>query len=56
MPEAVADWEKKRGEYQRQFGPMVAAIKGSSIDPISLDCTQNSTTLIDAAVQRMESE
>ena len=56
VPKAVADWEKKRGEYQKQFAPLVAAIKGSSIDPISLDCTQDSAKLRDTAVQRMESE
>ena len=56
VPKAVADWEKKRGEYQRQLDPLVAAIKGSSIDPISLDCTQDSTKLTETAVQRMESE
>lgn len=56
MPEEVADWEKKRGEYQRQIGPLVAAIKGTSIDPISLDCTLSTTQLRDTAVQRMESE
>ena len=56
MPEAMAAWEKKRGEYQKQLGPLVTAMKGSSIDPISLDCTQNTAKLTGIAIERMESE
>ena len=56
VPEAVAEWEKARGEYQRQLGPLMAAIKGSSIEPLSLDCTETTADLMSKAVAHMESK
>ena len=56
VPDEVADWEKKRGEYQRQLGPLVAAIKGSSINPVSLECTHDIAQLTETTIACLESE
>ena len=56
VPEAVGDWEKERGEYQRQLGPLMAAIKGSAIEPLSLDCTKTAAELKNTAITNMESK
>lgn len=56
VPEEVTEWEKKRGEYQRQLKPLVAAIKGSAIDPVVLDCSLSCEELVKVAVAHMESE
>ncbi|CAI8010883.1 Adenylate kinase 9 [Geodia barretti] len=55
VPEAVGDWEKERGEYQRQLGPLMAAMKGSAIEPLSLDCTKTAAELKNTAITQMES-
>ena len=55
-PKDVEDWKKKRGEYQRQLGPLIAAIKGSSIDPMNLNCIHSVSNLLHTTIQHLESQ
>ena len=54
VPKEVEEWEKKRGEYVKHFGSLVASIKSSSIEPITLDCNLSSKELAQSAVTHME--
>ena len=51
----MIEWETKRGEFQRQFKPLIAAIKGSAVNPIILECTLPCEELVKIAVNQMES-
>lgn len=55
MPPEVQEWQKLRAEYDRQWGQLSAAIKGSAIDPLPVNCSLSLGEMLSSAVKQLES-
>lgn len=55
MPPEVQEWQKLRAEYDRQWGQLSAAIKGSAIDPLPVNCSLSPGEMLSSAVKQLES-
>ena len=53
VPE-VAEWITKKEEYNRLWNQLSSSIKGSAIDPISIDCSLSPDVMLKKAVSYME--
>ncbi len=53
MPE-VAEWIKTKEDYNKLWNQLSLSIKGSAIDPISLDCSLTADDILKKAVSCME--
>ena len=54
IPEEIKQWQKRRAEFDRQWGQLSAAIKGSAIDPLRVDCSLSTEEMLQSAVKQME--
>jgi len=54
IPEEVKQWQKAKAEFDRQWGQLSAAIKGSAIDPLSVDCSVSPEEMLKSAVKQVE--
>ena len=52
-PEAVK-LEKRKEEYKKHWNQLLSSIKGSAIDPISIDCSLSINDILEKAISRME--
>lgn len=53
IPE-VTEWIKKKEDYTKLWNQLSSSIKGSAIDPISLDCSLPANEILEKAVSCME--
>ena len=53
MPK-LAEWIKTKEDYNKQWNQLSSSIKGSAIDPISLDCSLTADEIVKKAVSYME--
>lgn len=56
VPPEVEQWKKQRSDHQKLWPSLVAAIKGSAIDPISLNCFLPPEQLLLTAVKSVEGD
>ncbi len=54
LPPEVQRWQKQRLEYDRQWGQLSAAIKGSAIDPLPVNCTLTPEEMLSSALKQLE--
>ena len=54
VPELLTMWQNARSDYIRQWSHLSSAIKGSAIDPLSIDCTLSVKDMVSKAVTLME--
>lgn len=53
VPE-VAEWIKQKEDYSKLWNQLSSSIKGSAIDPISLDCSLTANEILKKAISNME--
>lgn len=54
VSEIVTKWQNAKSDYVRQWGMLLASIKGSAIDPIVIDCTLPIDEMISTAINHMQ--
>ena len=48
------EWKKKTEEYNKLWNQLSSSIKGSAIDPISVDCSLPVNEILEKAISHME--
>ena len=54
VPIEVEQWKKKRSDYDKLWLQLLAAIKGSDIEPIFVDCFRSPNEVLTDAVKKTE--
>ena len=50
----MVQWQKQGSEFDHQWNMLSAAIKGSAIDPLIIECSHTAENMVQSAVQKME--
>ena len=53
-PSETVKLEKRKEEYKKYWNQLLSSIKGSAIDPISIDCSLPVNDILEKAISRME--
>lgn len=53
VSEVVTKWQSAKSDYVRQWGQLLASIKGSAINPIVIDCCLPVDEMVSTAVNQM---
>lgn len=56
MPAEAQIWQKKYTEFIQQWGLLSEAIKGSAIDPVTIDYSWSTEDTLESAVRGIERE
>ena len=56
MHPEVEIWQKRVSEFNQQWGMLSEAIKGSSIDPVVINCSLSFDEIMKIAVKDIESK
>lgn len=54
VSEVVTKWQNAKSDYVRQWGQLLASIKGSAIDPIVIDCCLPMDEMVSTTVHKLE--
>lgn len=54
VPLEVQQWQKRKAEFDRHWGPLSAAIKGSAINPLPVDYSLGLQEMLQSASSQME--
>ncbi|XP_064400448.1 adenylate kinase 9-like [Halichondria panicea] len=54
LPPELAQWQQQRKEYDKLWGQLSASMKGSAIDPLSINCSLSIEEMMSSAITQIE--
>ena len=54
VPPEVIQWKKQRADFDKLWSSLLAAVKGSSIEPIQLNCFKTQQEILNDALKKID--